>query len=262
MIADWRTPLERLLRHEAAYWTSVSRAEERGGYTLFHNRGLAPRLDPNHAGVFRARAGSAPAIVAEIVAFYRDLGVTPAAYVDALATPHDLPAELLRAGFRELGGAQFGATDLLVYLGPDRERSAEPPVERVVTAAQRAAWAEVIEEDAEGEQRELLTRLCLAETADPRVTAFLARVDGRPAGRALLFSDGGLGRVEAVRTLEPYRGRGIAAACVRAAVAASLASGALTYLYAEQGGAAQRLYERLGFRTVARDVMRFFTYEP
>ncbi len=36
---------------------------------------------------------------------------------------------------------------------------------------------------------------------------------------------------------------------------------ALMYLYAEHGAEAQRLYERLGFRTMARNVMRSFRKE-
>lgn len=262
MIADQLTPLDRLLRHEADYWTTVSATKPRDGFVLFENPALAPRLDPNHAGVFRAPEGTAPTIVAEVVAHYRALAITPAAYVDALATPHDLPEQLEAAGFHELGGTQFGATDLLVYIGPDRERAADAAVEIVQNDAGRAAWATVVEDDAEGERRSLLTRLHLAEVADARVTPFLARVEGRPAARALLFSHRGLGRVECVRTLLPYRGRGLAAAVVRSAVGASLAAGNhLTYLYAEQGGAAQRLYKRLGFRTVAASVMRFFALD-
>ena len=262
MIADDLTPLNRILRHEADYWTTLAQAEARAGYVLFHNPDLALRLDPNHAAVFRAPAGTGAALVAEIIAYYRALGLPPAAYVDALATPPDLPEHLLAAGFHELGGSLFGPTDLLVYIGPDRERAQDAPVEIVATQEGRDAWASITHEDAEGERLALLTRLHLAEVADPRVTPFLARVDGRPAARCLLFSHGGLGRVECVRTLSQYRGRGLAAAVVRAAVRASLAAGdGLTYLYAEQGGAAQRLYQRLGFRTVAAGVMRSFALD-
>jgi ribosomal protein S18 acetylase RimI-like enzyme len=222
-------------------------------------------MDANHAGVFRAPAGSAEAIVAEVTSFYRAVGAPPAAYVDALATPADLPEALLRAGFNELSvDIGYGKTDLMVYVGPDRERPSSLPVERADTQEGRVAWAAVAREDVTAEQQALLDRLHLAALDDLRVTGYLARADGQPAGRCLLFADDGLGRVESVRTLEAYQRRGAAGAAVRAAVAASLAAGnALTYLYAEQGGAAQRLYERLGFRTVARDVMRcFYLDEP
>lgn len=262
MIPNTLTPLDDILRHDAEYWSTIASAEARGGFVLHHSAELAARLDPNHAGTFRAPEGSAPVIVAEVVSRYRALGVTPAAYVDALATPRDLPDHLLAAGFADLTDSLYGATDLLVYVGPDRGQSSGAAVEVVQGDAMRAAWASITHEDAGGEQLALLTRLHLAETRDPRVTPFLASVGGAPASRCLLFSHGGIGRVECVRTLSAQRGRGLAAAVVRAAVRASIAAGnRLTYLYAEQGGDAQRLYERLGFRTVAAGVMRCFVLE-
>ena len=87
------------------------------------------------------------------------------------------------------------------------------------------------------------------------MTAYLARVDGIPASRAELFSSAGLGRVEAVRTLAAHRGRGLGSAVVRQAVRDSLGRDTLTYIYAEPGGSAQRLYHRLGFRTVATNLI-------
>ena len=242
------TPLARILAHEAVYWTCVAAAEPRAGWTLFHNASLAGRIDPNHAGDFRAEEGTGTTIVQEIVAYYRALGVPPAAYVDALATPSDLVPCLLEAGFREWAGA---TSDLMLYDGPDAERPSSHAVAVAHTEQDMADWAALVEEDADAETRRLLRRLYATEIADPRVTPYLARVDGRAAGRGTLFSSDGLGRVEAVRTAAPDRGRGLAAAVVRSAVQDSLARGnELTYVDAEPGGAAQRLYDRLGFRTV------------
>ena len=251
-----QTPLARVLAHEAACWTCVAAVEPRPGWALFHNAALVGRIDPNHAGDFRAGEGTGAAIAREVVAFYEALGAPPAAYVDALATPRDLVPCLLAAGFREWAGA---ANDLMLYVGPDAGRPSAHAVAVVRTDRERADWAAVVEEEADAETRRALRRLYATELADPRVTAYLARVDGRAAGRCLLFSADGLGRVEGVRTLAAYRGRGLAAAVVRRAVAESLARGnALTYVYAEPDGAAQRLYDRLGFRTVARHAIRGF----
>jgi ribosomal protein S18 acetylase RimI-like enzyme len=255
-IPNDQTPLARLLAHEAAYWTCVAAAEPRPGWVLFHNAALVGRIDPNHAGGFRAPEGAGTAIAQEVVAFYEALGAPPAAYVDALATPRDLVPSLLAAGFREWAGA---ANDLMLYVGPDAERLSAHAVTVVRTDRERAAWAAVVEEEADAETRRVLHRLHAMELADSRATAYLARVDGRPASRCLLFSSDGLGRVEEVRTLAAYRGRGLAVAVVRRAVAESLAQGnGLTYVYAEPDGAAQRLYDRLGFRTVARYAIRGF----
>jgi GNAT superfamily N-acetyltransferase len=250
------TPLSRILAHETAYWACVATAEPRAGWTLFHNASLAGRIDPNHAGDFRAGEGTGAAIAQEIVAFYRALGLPPAAYVDALATPSDLVPRLFEAGFRDWDGA---TSDLMLYVGPDAELPSSHAVADAHTEQDRADWAALIEEDTDAATRRLLRRLYATEIADPRVTAYLARVYGRPAARCTLFSTDGLGRVEAVRTVAPYRGRGLAAAVVRSAVQDSLARGnELTYVYAEPGGAAQRLYDRLGFRTVTRHAIRGF----
>lgn len=249
------TPLARILEHENQYWTTIAQAEQREGFMLFHNRDLIPRIDPNHAGHFRAPAGSGPQIVRAIVSFYETLGATPAVYLDVLATPGDLIDHLLAAGFHEWAS---GASDLMLYTGPDQERPASVEVAIAATADERSEWATIMEEDASGPRSELLHRLYLRECSDPRITPYLARVDGAPAARGELFSSAGLGRVEAIRTAEAYRRRGLAAAIVRKAVYDSLAQNELTYIYAEPGGEAQRLYHRLGFRTVINNAIRLF----
>ena len=256
VIPNTWTPLARILAHETDYWSCIATVEQRAGWKLFHNRSLIGRLDPNHAGDFRAAEGTGATIAREIIAFYRTLGAPPVAFVDVLATPHDLVARLVEAGFQEWPGA---AADLMLYVGPDAERPSSAAVTIARTEQDKAEWAAVIEEGVDAETRRLLQDLYTMELSDSRITAYLARLDGRPAGRCKLFACDGLGRVEAVRTLVPYRGRGLAAALVRQAVRDSLARGNdLTYIYAEPNGDAQRLYDRLGFRTVAKKVIRGF----
>jgi ribosomal protein S18 acetylase RimI-like enzyme len=257
-IARGTTPLARILAHDAAYWTCIATPERRDGWTLFHNRDLVPRIDPNHAGDFRAPEGSGPAIAREIVDFYRALGATPAAYVDLFATPHDLPLHLEQAGFREWPD---WANDLMLYVGPDQAHPSPTPIETVHTEQQRDDWARIVQDEADDAERALLRRLYRAEIGDERVAAYLARVAGRAASRAELFASDGLGRVEAVRTLTAHRGRGLASAVVRHAVRESLHHGNLTYIYAEPGGDAQRLYHRLGFRTVATNLIRAWVWQ-
>ena len=258
MIPHAHTPLARILAHDTDYFTCVATAEQRAGWTLFHNRSLVGRLDPNHAGDFRAAEGTGDAIAQEIIAFYKAFGAPPTAYVDLLATPHDLVSCLLRAGFHEWPGA---TADLMLYVGPDDERPSSNAVDIVQTGQDRAGWASVLDEGASVEERRLLAGLYLKEISDPRMVAYLARVDGRPTSRCELLSSKGLGRVEAVRTLAAYRRRGLAAAVVRRAVQDSLARGnEMTYIYAEPNGRPQQLYGRIGFRTVARSVIRGYIW--
>lgn len=249
-IASERTLLRRVLDHDAAYWSAISDSAPRPGYMLFHNVELAPRIDPNHAGMFRAPADTSAVIVAEIVAFYRSLGVTPAAFLDAFTEPVDLRDHLLDRGFIEWDGA---LGDLMLFVGPDIAPASDAAVEVVQNTAQRLEWAAIVEEGAlaDAQTMDVLQRRYLREIGDARVRAYLVRVDGQAVSRCILFSAGGLGRVEAVRTHAAYRGRGLASAAIRRAVMDSIVLGNdFTYIYAEPGAGPQRIYHRLGFRTI------------
>jgi predicted GNAT family acetyltransferase len=82
---------------------------------------------------------------------------------------------------------------------------------------------------------------------------FAAEVDGKLVAHAELYSHDGVGQVEDLVTLEPYRGRGLARALVLRAAAESRAAGNdLTFLVADADDWPHRLYERLGFETVGR----------
>lgn len=77
--------------------------------------------------------------------------------------------------------------------------------------------------------------------------------DERLAGFCSLISMEGAGYVDSVVTTRELRRRGAASATVCTAVRASRRAGdRATFLLAELDGRPQRLYERLGFRTIAR----------
>ena len=198
------TLLGKIFGHETLYWSRISTVALRDGWTAFSNPRLIPRIDPNHAGEFRATAGQGAAIVRDIIEFYGAVGAVPAAYVDLLGTPDDLITELERANFQEWAGAR---ADLMLYLGPDTARPSTVPVEVVATDAARADWASIAddEDNRDPTSRTILQELYIRQISDGRMTAYLTRVEGRPAGRCELFSSQGLGRVEAVRTGTAYQ---------------------------------------------------------
>ena len=254
------TPLALICHHETLYWTCSSTLEQREGWVAFHNRRFASRIDPNHAGEFRAQGGQSATIVQEIIRFYQKLGAVPAAYIDLLTTPEDLIPQLQQANFQEWSGA---LSDLMLYLGPDLAPPPTVAVEIAETETAKHAWASIVGEeeihDAHAQAR--LQEYYLTQISDPRMVAYLARVDGEPASRCQLFSCQGLGRIEAVRTRKPYRGRGLAAAVIRQALSDSLRANHTTYIYAEPESDAQRLYQRLGFRAVAQKALRGFLWQ-
>ena len=82
---------------------------------------------------------------------------------------------------------------------------------------------------------------------------FVGFLEGERVGFASLLSLAGVGYLDNVVTVPEARRRGVASATVTAAVRASQAAGdRAVYLLAEEDGAPQRLYERLGFRVRAR----------
>jgi ribosomal protein S18 acetylase RimI-like enzyme len=82
---------------------------------------------------------------------------------------------------------------------------------------------------------------------------FIGNVGGSMAGYASLISLAEVGYLDQVVTMPEFRGRGVATACVTSAVRAGLDEGAqAVFLLTEEGGAPQRLYEKLGFRARAR----------
>jgi len=80
----------------------------------------------------------------------------------------------------------------------------------------------------------------------------------QPAGFATWSSDGETAEVELVFCLPEHRGRGLGGALVARALAEAGAGEAL--IVADDAGAAKRLYERLGFRTIWRQYV--FTRMP
>jgi ribosomal protein S18 acetylase RimI-like enzyme len=82
---------------------------------------------------------------------------------------------------------------------------------------------------------------------------FTGTTAGSMAGYAGLISLAGVAYVDQVVTTPDFRGRGVATACVTAAVRGALGEGCrVVFLLTGEGGAPQRLYERLGFRVRAR----------
>jgi GNAT superfamily N-acetyltransferase len=81
---------------------------------------------------------------------------------------------------------------------------------------------------------------------------FAVELDGVIAAYCELYLHAGAAQVEDVNTLEPWRNRGAGRAVVLGAAAAALAAGAdLVWLVADADDWPKRLYEKLGFESLA-----------
>jgi ribosomal protein S18 acetylase RimI-like enzyme len=80
---------------------------------------------------------------------------------------------------------------------------------------------------------------------------FAARADGELAACCELYPAGDVAQIENVNTLEEFRGRGLAGACVLHAIEEARADGAdLVFLHADANDWPRDLYEQLGFDVI------------
>jgi ribosomal protein S18 acetylase RimI-like enzyme len=145
---------------------------------------------------------------------------------------------------------------VLMVLRHEPDRPAEREVLEVDEPTMRPLWAEAIRAEPHGKD-EMLVQQILEHRRDMAAALptrlFAAEAEGKLVAHAELYSHDGVGQVEDVVTLEPYRGRGLARALVLRAAAESRAAGNdVTFLVADADDWPQRLYERLGFETVGR----------
>ena len=173
--------------------------------------------------------------------------------------------EFLDAGagspaLRELegSGAEVDADVVMLREGPPRPDDGEPPAPAVeVAAPDDAFWSFYRSVPAfygDLPDRVLDQMLDRARRlyVPMGLRCFLTTMDGEPAGLASVLVVEDMGYIDNVVTVERHRGRGIASSGVGACLRAAADAGARSvFLLAEEGGAPERLYWRLGFRVVA-----------
>ncbi|HEX6700137.1 MAG TPA: GNAT family N-acetyltransferase [Gaiellaceae bacterium] len=126
------------------------------------------------------------------------------------------------------------------------------PVEEVDAGALRETWEHETRStyhDEETVRQLIAARLVRDAAAGPRY--FAARVDDGLVSECSLFSDGRIAEVDAVTTIEAYRGRGLAKAVVARTVEAAYRAGHdLVFLLADADDWPKELYRRLGFEEI------------
>ncbi|GAB4337975.1 MAG: hypothetical protein Kow0099_11640 [Candidatus Abyssubacteria bacterium] len=105
--------------------------------------------------------------------------------------------------------------------------------------------------------RELVFQQCGPDNS----RLYIGKYEGEPAATLYLFFEAHEGGINMVATREDLRGKGLATAMMRRAMADARALGIrLVSLEARWGGAPERLYRRLGFATICRHEV--FTNTP
>ncbi len=242
-----------------AYWLAYEERNARFLRTPWGTVTADPRFpliyDANHAAVIDAAPAPALAeIRAALHPVARETGISYE-HVEFLFLDGPQPA------FDELAAGQPERVELDVVMAHDGRTAPGPSREVEVreVALDEPFWALY-----RRTRNEFGTTLA-AEVVDQMVArdrtvlaaaglrAFAGLVGAQVAGFTTLIRLAGVGYLDNVVTVPELRGRGVATATVARAVEVSAAAGdAVTFLLAEEGGAGARLYERLGFRVVAR----------
>lgn len=211
-----------------------------------------PRVyEANHASVLRlAPELTVEDIRAELLPALEEAGATNE-HIEIMDADDDSPA------LRELLGSPGEHCPDLVMLYEGDGRVAEAPAGtdvRELREPDQGFWEEYrLVPNAYGETLpdEVLDEM-LGRVQELFVPAgdrfFVATIDEAIAGVVSVLPLEGVAYIDNVVTLPRFRGRGVATAAVTRAVSESLGTGAeAVFLLTEEGAAAQRLYERIGF---------------
>ena len=190
-------------------------------------------------------------VLARADAFFGARGRGYTAYLRAHAD-EDLREAVLEAGFTAMGDSPGMVLDA-------RLEDAQPPagvtLERVETAAQAEAFAQVMEEAyaSLGMPPGVAPAVLGADVQiAPHITSFLARLeDGTPAAGAMCILSHGVAGIYWVGTTPAARGRGLAELCTRAAGNVGFDAGArIAALQASKMG--EPIYRKMGYVEVTR----------
>jgi GNAT superfamily N-acetyltransferase len=212
----------------------------------------------NHLSVDLDADVSAEELVAEA-----DSVFGPEGYRFRKITVDDELGERLAPRFRQLG---WRVEELVVqpYRGP-RPAVDTSSVAEVTGADLEPLWIQGMRESPEISTEEEISQLVSAQhdrRTGAEVRYFAARVDGEVASYCELFLADGVGQIESVMTLEPFRNRGLAKAVVTRALEESLRAGSeVTFITASADDWPQELYAKLGFETAGR-MWDFLLTEP
>lgn len=249
--------LEKLLAHEAHYFTFASHLEQTPNAWFLHDPDISDYHDVNHALRLRTDATNgmeADAVADSVVAFYRERGLPPVADIDAIAERQGIGAALRRRGLMPAMDSMrlmryAGARELQGGESPPKDRIEIRRVPNEIGNSESQTWIDILDSDAATDEDEALWRkVARAEARSPDCRLYIAYLDGQPAGAADLFHRDSWGRVESVTTHPDFRRRGVATTLVAHIVADSLALGNTeTYLLVVPDSEAERIYRRLGF---------------
>ena len=239
--------IHRIWQQDAEYYGTMSQLTALDGYVLYTNPGLSGRYDPNHAGLLRFGSDEVAAKIERIISHFDGFRFDSVVYLDRKHRPDTLHVALHTAGFRPM--IEWGQYDLMAVCGVVQPAPVPCVLTHPGSLPEFRTWASLDGVDAFSDA-DTMRSLRITECSSPAVIPTIIWCDDAPAGRCLAYIRDGIGRIEGVYVDPLFRRRGLARAMVAAVAAEIVAAGAIPYLFAEHEGAAQRMYQAIGFETL------------
>jgi len=251
--------IDRVIEHEIAYSEMIAQNERTEFCTFLYAPTAPDYRDGNRAIGLRLAGKSAEWIAQQVVSYYSERGLRPIADVDPIAEEQGIGDALRAGGLAPTGGDRLlmrYALDIPPIV-PDSPSVIEQ-ISNETGLGEASEWIETAVADDVGWPEEAMWRtVAECEARFKCCRLYLAKLNSEPAGACDLFEHANWARLESVVTRPELRRRGIAASLVTRAVTDSLSHGNKeTYLYCEPGGAAERLYCRLGFEPWYRNLFQ------
>lgn len=240
--------LKRLVEHNSGYYALISNFEKRGWGRMLYNPQVPQHIDSNHAEGLLTSLRALPGVVAEVEEFYRGHGLTPRIRINQFDRPQGMESFLAQRGY-VIRPASYR---IMLWDNIPFEPMLRPgiTVEKVGTHNRPEALHIVSGERSWGSP-EVIAAVFAREFASANIDYYLVRRGGLPATTGFLYYQGGLAKIENVRTLPQHRGQGCAAALVRHVQGEFTGRGG-EGLYLLAGDAVMGLYQKQGFVDLGR----------
>ncbi len=240
-----------LIRNDADYFQTFSRALFKDEFILFHNPWLPLRYDANKAMFLRIKQGNIINALEDISKFYLINNLVPRIELDPLSQPENLEEHLLENNWEKVWEREYSIMALnrekfSQYKQLDRFRIEKATSKNISHLLQvREA---TIEKD---EPKEIYINSLLFEFMSKRVDYYILYSDDRPVSKGCIFKKDNLIRLENISTIPSGQGEGCGTALVAFLVETALKENkdGIVFLFTEPKSAAERIYKRIGFES-------------
>ncbi|MCK4668123.1 GNAT family N-acetyltransferase, partial [Candidatus Dependentiae bacterium] len=233
-----------LIRNDADYFQTFSKASFREEFILFHNPWLPLRYDANKAMFLRIKPGNIKECLEDISKFYLINNLVPRIELDPLCQPENLEESLIENNWEKVWEREYSIMVLNSEKFSQYKCSAKFKIEKA-TSKNISHLLKVREGTIEkDEPKEIYTNSLLFEFMSKRVYYYILYSENQPVSKGCIFKKDNLIRLENVSTIPSEQGKGYGTALVAFLVETALKenNNDVIFLFAKPGSVAERIY--------------------